>query len=337
MKIIRTDSELETPIIDKTLKDWGHELVLLPDHVSEDKLCEEIMDCDLLLMCYTPVTKRVIDAASKLKAIVKYGVGIDAINILAANAKDIVVVNIPEYAEETVAEGAFAMLIALAKKMPLLQEGMNLKSWVWPESKYLGLDIAEKTVGIVGCGKIGSSMARMAGLGFRARVIGYDPYKTKYEMAAHGIIKYNNLIEMLRECDFISLHAVLNEETKHLIGEKELSVIKPSAILINSARGALIDELALVKAFENNQLAGLGLDVFSKEPLNQKDHPLRELFKMKQVILFPHLTFYTVEAMERLEKETLERCKEVIENSPIVIKSKDLRLANQSSLNAVYK
>ncbi len=336
MKIIRTDSELETPLVDKTLKAWGHDLVLLPDNISEDKLCNEIGDCELLLMCYTPVTKRVIDAAPKLKAIVKYGVGIDAIDIPAANAQGVVVVNIPEYAEETVAEGAFAMLIALAKRIPAIQENMNLKSWVWPQSEYLGLDIAEKTVGIVGCGKIGASMARMAGLGFRARVIGFDPYKTKAEMAENGITKYDNLIEMLRECDFVSLHAVLNEETKHLIGEKELAVIKPSAIIINSARGALIDELALVKALENNQIAGAGLDVFSKEPLNQKDHPLRELFKMKNVILFPHLTFYTVEAMERLEEETLERCKEAIEDNPVVIKSKDARLANQKSLNTIY-
>ena len=336
MKIIRTDSELETPIVDKTLKAWGHDIVLLPDNVSEDELCNEIVDCELLLMCYTPITKRVIDVAPKLKAIIKYGVGIDAIDILAANAQNIAVVNIPEYAEETVAEGAFAMLIALAKKIPAIQDNMNLKSWVWPENKYLGLDIAEKTIGIIGCGKIGTSMARMAGLGFRARVIGYDPYKTKAEMAEHGITKYDSLIDMLPKCDFISLHSVLNEETKHLIGEQELSVIKPSAIIINSARGALIDELALVKALENNQIAGAGLDVFSIEPLNQENHPLRVLFKMKNVILFPHLTFYTVEAMERLEKETLERCKEAIENNPIVIKSKDARLGNQNHLNVSY-
>lgn len=336
MKIIRTDRELETPIVDKTLKAWGHDLVLLPDAISEDELCKEMVDCELLLMCYTPITKRVIQAAPKLKAIVKYGVGIDAIDIELANAQGVIVVNIPEYAEETVAEGAFAMLIALAKKIPMIQQNMNAESWVWPESKYLGLDIAEKTLGIIGCGKIGASMARMAGLGFRVRVIGYDPFKSKVEMAESGIIKYDNLIDMLRECDFISLHVVLNDDTKHLIGKKELAVMKPSAILVNSARGALIDELALLEALKNNQLTGVGLDVFSIEPLNQENHPLRELFQMKQVILFPHLTFYTVEAMQRLEEETLERCKEVIENKPVTVKSKDMRLAGQGSLNVHY-
>ena len=336
MKIIRTDSELETAKVDKTLKSWGHELVLLPDGISENEFCKKIIDCELLLMCYTAVTKRVIDSAPKLKAIIKYGVGIDAIDISVANARGIVVVNIPEYAEETVAEGAFTMLIALAKKLPALQQSMRLNSWVWPQSEWMGLDIAEKTIGIIGCGNIGISMARMAGLGFRARVIGYDPYKTHNEMAEDGIFKYENLIEMLSECDFVSLHLVLNEETKHLIGERELLAMKSSAILINTARGALIDELALVEALENNQIAGAGLDVFSKEPLNQKDHPLRKLFKMENVILFPHLAFYTVEAMERLEKETLERCKEVMENKPVIIKSTDPRLTNQSGLNTAY-
>jgi D-3-phosphoglycerate dehydrogenase len=118
MKIVRTDKELQTPVIDARLREAGHELVLLPDGIAEDKLIEQIGDADLILMCYTPITSRVIEAAKKLKGIVKYGVGIDAIDIPAAVERGIPVVNIPEYAEETVAEGAFAMLIALAKKMP---------------------------------------------------------------------------------------------------------------------------------------------------------------------------------------------------------------------------
>ena len=326
MKIVRTDMELETPLVDEKLMEWGHELVLLPEGISEDELCKEVSDCELLLMCYTPVSEKVIDAAPKLKGIVKYGVGIDAIDIPAAHARGIKVVNIPEYAEETVAEGAFAMLIALAKRMPALQNAMQSKSWVWPTAEWIGSDISGKTVGIVGCGRIGSSMARMAGAGFRARVIGYDPYKSRDEMANKGIEKYDDLTEMLGECDFISLHAVLNKETKHLIGAGELAAMKPTAFLINSSRGALVDEMALLKALEEKQIAGAGLDVFSQEPLNQKDHPLRGLYQMENVILFPHLTFYTAEAMQRLEAETLERCLEIIENRTVTIKSTDPRL-----------
>ncbi|SMG46557.1 2-hydroxyacid dehydrogenase [Arenibacter troitsensis] len=329
MKIVRTDMELETPYVDQTLRDQGHDLVVLPDGVSEDILTKEIEDCDILLMCYTPITKNVIDSAKRLKAIIKYGVGIDAIDIPAANARGIVVVNIPEYAEETVAEGAFAMLIALAKKLPTLQKQMNSKAWVWPSREWLGVDIAEKTLGIIGCGKIGSSMARMAGLGFRSKVVGYDPSRSKEDMEKSGIQKYEDLTEMLKECDFISLHAVLNKETKHLIGAKEFSVMKETAIIINSARGALIDEMALLNALEKKQIAGAGLDVYSQEPLNKTDHPLKRLYEMDNVILLPHLTFYTHEAMHRLELETMERIAEVMENRPVTIKSKDPRLQNQ--------
>ena len=318
--------EIETPRLDEKLMARGHELVLLPDGVREDELCKEVSNCELLLMCYTPVTAKVIAAAPKLKGIVKYGVGIDAIDIPAAHAQGIKVVNIPEYADETVAEGAFAMLIALAKRIPALQNEMQSKSWAWPRSEWIGSDIAGKTLGIVGCGRIGSNMARMAGAGFRARVIGYDPYKSRDEMAGKGIEKYDDLTEMLGECDFISLHAVLNKETKNLIGAGELAAIKPTAFLVNTSRGALVDEMALLKALEEKQIAGAGLDVFSQEPLNKKDHPLRRLYWMENVILLPHLTFYTAEAMQRLEAETLERCLEIIENRTVTIKSTDPRL-----------
>lgn len=333
MKIVRTDMELETPFVDQTLREKGHDLVLLPDGVSEKILMKEMEDCEILLMCYTPITKKIIDSAKRLKAIVKYGVGIDAIDIPAANAKGIVVVNIPEYAEETVAEGAFAMLISLAKKLPALQKQMKSNAWVWPSQDWLGLDIAEKTLGIIGCGKIGSSMARMAGLGFRAKVIGYDPSKSREELTQKGIEKYDDLTEMLKECDFISVHAVLNKETKHLIGAKEFAVMKENAIIINSARGALIDEMALVDALEKKLIAGAGLDVYSQEPLNNMDHPLKKLYEMDNVILLPHLTFYTHEAMHRLELETMERITEVMENRPVTIKSKDPRLQNQPKIN----
>ncbi len=326
MKIIRTDLELETPFVDKKLMEWGHDLTLLPDGISEDDLCKVVSDCELLLMCYTPITARVIEVAPKLKGIVKYGVGIDAIDIPAAHAKGITVVNIPEYAEETVAEGAFAMLISLAKKMPAIEKQMNTNSWVWPNANWLSSDIADKTVGLVGCGKIGSKMARMAGAGFRARVIGYDPYKNREEMVAAGIEKYDDLIEMLAESDFVSLHVALNKDARHIIGAKELAAMKPTALLINSARGALVDEIALLEALEERQIAGAGLDVFSQEPLNKTGHPLAKLYDMENVILFPHLTFYTEEAMFRLEEETLERCLEIIEDRSVTIKSADSRL-----------
>ena len=264
-------------------------------------------DADLLLMCYTPITARVIAAAAKLKGIVKYGVGIDAIDIPAAMARGIPVVNVPEYAEETVAEGAFALMIALAKKLMPIGREMDAKGWAWPTPQWLGLDLAGRTLGIIGTGKIGRSMARMAS-GFRMRVIGYDPHVSAEAMRAGGIEKIDDLRGLLAASDIVSIHAVLNDETRHLIGGLELGLMKPSAFLINVSRGAIVDEAALVVALREKVIAGAALDVFSQEPMHV-EHPMAALYEMDNVILFPHLTFYTEEAMRRLTDDTLARAR----------------------------
>jgi len=284
-----------------------------------------------LLMCYTPVTAQVINKAERLKAIVKYGVGIDAIDIVAAKARGIPVVNVPEYAEETVAEGAFCLMIALAKRLVPLHCAMQDHGWVWPVAEWRGSDIAGKKLGLVGTGRIGRSMARMAGAGFRAHVLGYDPAVSAQDMAAVGITKVDSLAAMLPQCDFVSIHCVLNAQTRHLIGAAELVAMKSGACLINVSRGALVDELALLAALKAGEIAGAGLDVFSEEPLNRQTHPLHELYEMDNVILSPHLTFYTDDAMARLEKDTLARCFEVLEGHPVLVKSSDPRLTSQVS------
>ena len=325
-KIVRTDLELETSHVDATLRAAGHDLRLLPDGIAEDALIAEVRDADLLLMCYTPITARVIAATDRLRGIVKYGVGIDAIDIPAARARGIAVVNIPEYAEETVAEGAFTLMIALAKKLVPLQREMQAQGWAWPTQRWLASDIAGKTVGLVGLGKIGRSMARMAGAGFRARILAYDPHVTAEAMQTAGAEKRTDLHEMLAECDFVSIHCVLNPDTRHLIGPAEIAAMKPTASLINVSRGAIIDEAALLDALERGTIAGAALDVFSAEPLARQDHPLSRLYAMENVLLSPHLTFYTAEAMRRLEDETLERCFEILEGREVVVNSQDPRL-----------
>jgi len=329
MKVVRTDRELECPEIDAGLRARGVELVTLPDGISEEVLAREVAEADLLLMCYTPITARVIAAAERLKGIVKYGVGIDAIDIPAAMVRGIPVVNVPEYAEETVAEGAFALMIALARRMPEIGRAMQSEGWIWPAQSWLGRDIAGATLGLVGAGKIGRSMARMAGQGFRARVLGYDPHVDAEAMAAAGIEKACDLHAMLRQCDFVSLHCVLNAATRHVIGRAEFACLKPGAILVNVSRGALIDEAALVEAVLAGRLGGVGLDVYSQEPLAREGHLLSPLFGRDDVILFPHLTFFTNEAMQRLSDDTLARCFEILDGKPVQIRSHDPRLRAQ--------
>lgn len=329
IKIVRTDRELECPHIDKVLRETGAELVLLPDDVTEEQLIEAVREADLLLMCYTPITASVINEATQLRAIIKYGVGIDAIDIPAAKARKIPIANIPEYAEETVAEGAFAVMMALAKKLLPIHNTMQSEGWAWPTAQWMGNDIAGKTLGIIGVGRIGRSMARMAGAGFRANVLGYDPHVSEASMQAAGIQKEDDLHQMLRQCDFVSVHCVLNDDTHQLMGEAEFNAMKSSAFLINSARGAVIDEQALLHALKTQQIAGAGLDVFNQEPLSKNHHPLQALYDMDNVILTPHLTFYTQESMQRLEEETLERCFEALEGKPLYVKSQDPRLISQ--------
>jgi D-3-phosphoglycerate dehydrogenase / 2-oxoglutarate reductase len=325
---VRTDRELECPAIDAGLRAAGCELVLLPEGIGEGELIAAVREADLLLMCYTPISARVIAAAEKLKGIVKYGVGIDAIDIPAAMARGVPVVNVPEYAEETVAEGAFALMIALAKKLKPIGHEMAERGWAWPAPQWMGIDLAGRTLGLVGTGKIGRSMSRMAA-GFRMRVIGYDPHVDAETMRAGGIAKVHDLRVLLRDSDIVSIHAVLNDGTRHLIGRLELGLMKPSAFLINVSRGAIVDEAALVVALREKVIAGAALDVYSQEPLLQSGHPMSALYRMDNVILFPHLTFYTAEAMRRLTEDTLARCREILEGRPVLVKSHDPRLRAQ--------
>ncbi|TPN50704.1 C-terminal binding protein [Mesorhizobium sp. B1-1-7] len=331
MKAVRTDRELECPGIDAGLRARGVELVTLPDGIPEADLIDAVADADLLLMCYTPITARVIEAAPKLKGIVKYGVGIDAIDIPAAMQRGIPVVNVPEYAEETVAEGAFALMIALAKRLPAITAAVSRDGWIWPEQRWLGRDISGATLGLVGCGKIGRSMARMAGQGFRARVLGFDPGVDAAAMHGAGIEKAHDLHAMLRASDFVSIHCVLNDNTRGLIGKAELACLRPSAVIVNVSRGALIDETALVEAIVAGRIGGAGLDVYSVEPLARSGHPMSALFDRDDVILFPHLTFFTQEAMRRLEDDTLARCFEILDGRPVTVRSFDPRLRAQTA------
>jgi D-3-phosphoglycerate dehydrogenase len=331
MKIVRTDAELEVTRVDQALRDLGATLVLLPETASEDDLAREVRDADLLLMCYARITVQIIDGATRLKGIVKYGVGIDAIDIEAAKRKRIPVVNIPEYAEETVAEGALALMLALAKKFKPLQREMETHGWAWPTARWLASDLAGKTLGLVGVGRIGANVARMAGHGFRMKVLGFDPHVDSSHMARLGVEKRDDLHRMLEACDVVSLHAVLTPQTRHLLGERELACMKRSALLINVSRGALIDEDALLRALQRHRIAGVALDVYSDEPLAKSTHPLSPLYAMDNVVLWPHLTFYTDEAMRRLEDETLERCLEIIEGRPVLVKSQDPRLRSQTT------
>jgi D-3-phosphoglycerate dehydrogenase len=172
-------------------------------------------------------------------------------------------------------------------------------------------------------------MAKMAGAGFGARVLGYDPHVPADTMHAAGVEKRDELTGMLAECDFVSIHCVLNDTTRGLVGQHELACMKPDALLVNVSRGAIVDEDALLRALQEGRLGGAALDVYSREPLALAGHPLSALFALDNVMLTPHLTFFTREAMLRLETETLQRCDELLRGEPVLVKSHDPRLTAQ--------
>lgn len=331
-KVLRTDHEIDFSAVDQALRDSGIHLVTIGQNADRSVLLREMQDTDLLLMCYSEISAEVFAAAPKLKGIIKYGVGIDSIDIEEAKKRQIPVVNIPDYAEETVAEGAFTLMLALAKKFKIIQQQMDHHGWVWPTPQWLGSDLAGKNLGIIGLGRIGRKMARMAGLGFRMRVLGFDPRAGKgpREVQDIPIFMYDELSSMLEQCDFVSIHCTLNPGSKKLMGEKEFQCMKPTAFLINVSRGEIVDEMALLTALQDKRIAGAALDVYSQEPLTLQGHPLSPLFRMDNVLLSPHLTFYTQDAMARLQKETMDRCWEIIQSRPVLIKSHDPRLRSQS-------
>lgn len=327
---VRTDGDIECPGIDGGLDALGARLVLLPTGASDDDLIEAVSGADLLLSCYQRIPERVFAAAPRLRAVIKYGVGIDAIDIDAAARHDVPVANVPDYAAGTVAEAAFTLLLALAKRLPAIDREVRRSGWIHPTSEWLAADVAGKTVGIIGAGRIGRHLARMASAGFGTRVIAHDPFVSDGDLLAVGMEPADTVLDVLEQSDFVSLHATLNPGSRHLIGPGELACMKPTAYLINVSRGELVDEQALLTALRAGVIAGAGLDVFGAEPLARSGHPLSELFELDNVLLTPHLAFYTAEAMRRLEDETLQRCAEALAGRPLTVTSTDPRLRAQS-------
>lgn len=265
------------------------------DSASEEETIEAAKDADIILTGGAQISRRVMEALPKLQAVVRYGIGYDTVDVDAATDNNVLVINIPDFCLEEVSTHAMMLLLACNKRLVLYNNLVKEGRWAeWgrnrtPMGAYYG-----QTLGIVGCGHIGLMTARKA-QAFDLRVLGYDPYLDKSIAEAAGITLVT-LPELLKESDYISLHTPLNSETRHIIGENELKQMKPTAYLINTARGSVIDEPALIKALQEKWIAGAGLDVFEKEPVDP-DNPL---LKMDNVIVTPHSASYCDVAFDRL-------------------------------------
>ena len=288
MKILIADSISDRAVeLLEAERSW--KVVYLPEG-SKTSLADEIRDSDALIVrSATRVTSELLERASRLRAIGRAGVGVDNVDLDTATKKGIVVMNTPGGNATSVAEHTMALLLALARHIP--QADGSLKKGQWEKKAFMGIELRAKMLGLIGLGKIGTEVARLA-QAYQMEVIAYDPYVPSLIADEHNV-KRVSLEELLQTSDFVSLHASATPETHHLLNARTLALTRPGVRIINCARGELIQEEDLLQALESGQVAGAGLDVFESEPprdLRLAAHP--------SVIATPHIAGSTEEAQE---------------------------------------
>jgi D-3-phosphoglycerate dehydrogenase / 2-oxoglutarate reductase len=266
---------------------------------DKDKLAEAINGFDgLAIRSATKVTPKILERAQGLKVIGRAGIGVDNVDIPAATARGIIVMNTPFGNSITTAEHAITLMLSLARQIP--EADASTRAGKWEKNKFLGVEIYGKTLGVIGCGNIGSIVADRA-VGMKMKVIAYDPYLSKERAIDLGVEKVE-LEELLRRSDFITLHTPLTDKTRNIINAESLALTKKSLRLVNCARGGLVDEAALFAALSSGRIAGAALDVFSTEPATESP-----LFALPNVVCTPHLGAATTEAQENVALQIAEQ------------------------------
>jgi D-3-phosphoglycerate dehydrogenase len=277
--------------------------------LTAEELIERIPEYDALMVrSQTRVTGDVIEAGRRLKIIGRAGVGVDNIDVSAATQKGIIVVNAPEGNTISAAEHTIAMILALSRKIP--EAHASLKAKKWERKKFMGVELRGKTLGIIGLGRIGTEVAKRA-MGFEMSILAYDPFISS-ERAAELGVKLTNIDEIVSQSDYITVHTPLTKETRNLISGEEFAKMKPTARVINCARGGIIDEEALYEALKSGRIAGAAIDVFVEEP--PFTSPLLEL---DNVVVTPHLGASTEEAQVKVAIAVAEQIKNALRGQPV--------------------
>ena len=277
------------------LEAGGGELVIAPNG-SESTLVELARDVDAIMTCFAQVTESVVRAAERCQVIGRFGVGVDNIAVNTATELGIAVTYVPDYCVDEVSDHVMAMLHAWNRRIVLFDRSVKEDGWGSQGLNMRIMRLRGKTIGIVGFGRIGQAVAAKA-KAFGLRVLASDPVVSSEVVDSLGG-KLVDLTTLLRESDFVTLHAPLTDATRNLIGRSELSEMKPEAFLINAARGPLIDEVALYQALIDGQISGAGLDVMV-ENVPPQDHPLLSL---DNIIVTPHIAFFSQESTLELEQ-----------------------------------
>jgi len=318
-RVLVSDKLSETAV--QIFRDRGIDVDFLPDvGKDKDKLLSIIDQYDgLAIRSATKATAKLIDAASKLKVIGRAGIGVDNVDIPAASRRGIIVMNTPFGNSITTAEHAISLLMAVARQIPAADA--STQAGKWEKSKFMGVEITGKTLGVIGCGNIGS-IAATRGIGLKMRVIAYDPFLSEEKAEELGVEKVD-LDELFSRADFITLHVPLTDKTRNIINAEAITKMKTGVRIINCARGGLVVEADLAEAIKSGKVAGAGFDVFEVEPA--VDSPL---FGLENVVCTPHLGASTSEAQENVALHVAEQM------SDYLIKGAVTNAINMPSISA---
>ncbi len=311
-RVVRIGAPLPNPERERQLiEDAGGELVFV-EAMDQAALLAAVRSAEIVINAGgVQFSRELIGQLDACQAIIQSSVGYDRIDVKAATERAIMVANLPDYCSEEVSDHAVALLLALARRLPRMDRLIRDGLWGKPGVRSMDLvgrvdRLSERTLGIVGFGNIGRLVARKA-RGIFARLIAADPYVQPEAAAQHGV-ELLPLRDLLRQADYVTLHVLLTDETRHLINANNLALMKPTAFLVNTCRGPIVDEAALVEALRAGRLAGAGLDVFEHEPIGP-DHPL---LAFDNVIVTPHLAVYSERAMELWRIQPIEDAARVL-------------------------
>ncbi|MEO1107032.1 MAG: phosphoglycerate dehydrogenase [Pseudomonadota bacterium] len=297
-KVLVSDKLSETAV--QIFRDRGIDVDFMPDlGKDKDKLAEVIGQYDgLAIRSATKVTPTILEKADKLKVIGRAGIGTDNIDKDAASKKGVIVMNTPFGNMITTAEHAIAMMFAVARQIP--EASTSTHAGKWEKSKFMGIELTNKTLGVIGAGNIGGIVCERA-LGLKMKVVAYDPYLGEEKAAQMGVEKVE-LDELLARADFITLHVPLTDQTRNVLSRENLAKTKKGVRIVNCARGGLVDEEALAEALQSGHVAGAAFDVFSEEPAKEN-----ALFNLPNVVCTPHLGAATTEAQENVALQVAEQ------------------------------
>ncbi|MCL6592348.1 MAG: C-terminal binding protein [Alicyclobacillus sp.] len=274
---------------------------------NEAEVLSLVRDADAILTTFAPVTERVVSQLTRCRVIARYGVGVDNVAVDTATQRGIYVCNVPDYCVDEVSDHALAMLLALARRLPQLNRSVREGQWDYrPFRPFYRL--RGRVLGLIGYGRIARAVAHKA-RAFGMQIVVYDPYLPTLQESDVQLVEFEQL---LRVSDFVSVHCPLTPETRGLIGREALRQMQPHAILINVARGGIVDELALAEALAAGRLGGAGLDVLTTEPIDSQ-HPLLQL---DQVLITPHTAFYSEESTVDLQQRAVEEVVRVLSGQP---------------------